>query len=461
MNVLLVNPVNRNVCLSSPDLGLGYLAAALKRACHKVYILDCKNQQLTYKRFQDYLTCVDFDVIGMKIFSADLLSVKKSLEIIKKVHPKTVTVVGGAHPSIFPQQTLEYLPEADFGFRGEAEIGLVDLIDNLANPDVTRKTQIPGLIWRNKQEIISNPPIFLEDLDTLGMPAWSLIDPRDYHFQNYFFTKSRFVAPILMTRGCPFRCTFCVSSAIAGHKIRSHSVNYILDELKFLRLNFGIKEVCFIDDNFLVFKNSAKELCEQLIKQKIEIAWSCFGIRLDLINEDILSLMEESGCYMFLAGIESGSERILDHMQKKLSLQLIKEKINLINTKSRIKVIGNFILGYPQEDAEDIRKTIRFAKTLPLAAAHFGKFMLEPGTAIHKELADKREIGKDIHWDLVGALGRTFVPRNISARKFSLLYHWAIISFYLRPKILFNVLRAIRSLRKLKHLFSRLRSGFL
>ncbi|PKN52917.1 MAG: hypothetical protein CVU55_06765 [Deltaproteobacteria bacterium HGW-Deltaproteobacteria-13] len=455
MKILLVNPITSNISLSSPDLGLGYLATALKKENHHVDILDCVNLRLTFKKFEDYIACLDFDVIGFKVFSTDLFSVKTSLQIVRKIKPDVKIILGGAHPSAFPEQTLQYFEEADFAIRGEAETGLADLIRNFSNPDMTPKEKIPGLIWRNKGEIRSNPPVFPQSLDSLGSPDWNLINPCNYPFQTSYLIKSKIVAPLIMTRGCPHRCTFCSSRSVTGHKIRSHSVSYIIEEIKFLKSNFGIKEVCFIDDNFLVLKPLVEDLCKQMIKQELGIKWSCFGIRLDLIDQDILRLMEKSGCYLLTVGIESGSQRILDHMKRNLTLDVIKEKITLIHIQTNIRIIANFIMGYPMEEQEDIYKTIRFAKSLPLYGANFYTFQPMPGTEIFDELIAKKEL-KVINWDLMGQDRMPFIPQGISQQKFKWLFFLAFMNFYARPKIILNVLLATRSLERLKYIFYRI-----
>ncbi|MCX5848784.1 MAG: radical SAM protein [Deltaproteobacteria bacterium] len=455
MKILLVNPITRNISLSSPDLGLGYLAGALEKEKHQVDILDCVNLRMTYNKFENYIAEVDFDVIGFRVFSTDLFSVKKSLQIVRKRRPDVKIILGGAHPSAFPEQTLQYFEEADFAIRGEAETGLADLIRNLLNPDKIQKKNIPGLIWRENGEIKCNDPVFPEDLDLLGSPDWNLINPCNYPFQTSYLTQSKIVAPLIMTRGCPYRCTFCSCRSVTGHKIRSHSVSYIIEEIKFLKSEFGIKEICFIDDNFLALKHLATDLCEQMIKQKIDVQWSCFGIRLDLVDENILSLMEKSGCYLLTVGIESGSQRILDHMKKKLTLDLIKEQVNLIKTKSSIKVIGNFILGYPMETEDDIYKTIKVARNLSLYGANFFPFHPTPGTEIFDELIAKKEL-MVINWEIMGQDRRPYIPQGISKQKFTWLFFLAFINFYMRPRIILNVILSTRSLERLKYVFYRI-----
>lgn len=455
MKVLLVNPITRNISLSSPDLGLGYLAGALKKENHQADILDCVNLRMTFENFEDYIAGIQVDVIGFRVFSTDLISVKKSLRIARKRHPDAKIVLGGAHPSYFPEQTLQHFEEADFAIRGEAEKALTDLIKYLSGPGILRRENIPGLIWRENGQIKDNPPFFPDDLDSLGFPDWALINPCHYPFQTSYLTKSKIVAPLLMTRGCPYRCTFCAVRSITGNRIRSHSVAYIIEEIKLLKSDFGIQEVCFIDDNFLVFKDRIIDLCEQLIKQKLGVRWSCFGIRLDMIDEEILSLMEKAGCYLLTVGIESGSQRILDHMKKNLTLELVEEKIGLIKTKTRIKVIGNFILGYPVEKEEDIYRTINFARSLPLYGANFFPFHPTPGTEIFNELIAREEI-KDSDWKLKGMDIITYVPRGISQRKFTWLFFLAFIKFYMRPRIILNVLLATKSPQKLGYILRRI-----
>jgi anaerobic magnesium-protoporphyrin IX monomethyl ester cyclase len=455
MKILLVNPVTRSVSLSSPDLGLGYLATALKRENHQVDILDCVNLRMTLEKFEKYLTNIDFDVIGFRVFSSDLMTVSQSLSIVKNKRSDVKIVLGGAHPSYFPEQTLQYFEKADYAIRGEGEKGLTDLIRHLSDPNTIKLEHIPGLIWRENGNIQCNPPVFPEELDSLGSPDWKLINPCNYPFQTSYLTKSRIVAPLIMTRGCPYQCTFCAVRSITGKKIRAHSVSYIIGEIKYLKAEFGIDEICFIDDNFLTFKNLITDLCEQIIKNNLNIKWSCFGIRLDLVDEDILRLMEKSGCYLLTVGIESGSQRVLNHMKKKLTIDLIEEKIKLINEKSRIKVIGNFILGYPVETQEDIRKTIKLARRLPLYGANFFPFYPTPGTEIFDQVVSESDL-KEIDWNLMGIDLIHYVPDGISKQKFTWLFIMAFIYFYMRPGIIFNVLSATRSFERLKYIFYRI-----
>ncbi len=265
-------------------MGLGYLAAALKKENHSVTIIDCINKRMSFQEFSNLISSSDFNVVGFKVFSSDLPSVKKSLRIVKLCNAKITTIVGGIQPSILPEETLKYLTEADFGFRGEAEVGLPELINNLPVLSTRDKERIPGLIWRNAGIIISNPQYFTENLDSLVMPDWELIHPRNYNNQNSFFTKSNIVAPLMVTRGCPYHCSFCSCQAVTGKRIRAHSINYIIDEIRMLYTKFNIREFSFIDDNLIANKEILRDLCLRMIEESIKIDWSCFGIRIDLLD---------------------------------------------------------------------------------------------------------------------------------------------------------------------------------
>ena len=455
MKILLVNPISRNTSLSSPDLGMGYLAAALKRENHDARILDCVNERLSFKKFADLIRRLDFDVIGFKVFSTDLSSARQSIAIAKRIRPEAKIILGGAHPSAFPGQVLRDFPEADYAFRGEAEKGLTALLRALPNPDAAQEAKIPGLIWRNHDRVEINLPLFLEDLDSLGLPDWTAINPRAYPFRTSYLIPSKYVAPLLMTRGCPYPCTFCACSSITGREIRAHSVDYILREIRVLQSDFGIHDFCFMDDNFLILKDIVKDLCMRVIEENLDIRWSCLGIRLNLLDREILKLMEKSGCYLLTVGIESGSQRILDHMKKNLTIELITEKLNLIRRETKIRVIGNFMLGYPEETEADIEKTIRFAESLPLFGANFFPFHPLPGTEIFDKLTRGGEL-KIINWDAMGQDKIPYVPRGISRKRFTALLRKAYLCFYARPKAIFNILASLRSLGRVLYLLQRI-----
>ena len=453
MKILLVIPINKNknIYEIASDLGFGYLATALRKNKHEVKVLDCINKKMDFDRFERYILNDESDIVGFKICATDLPSARKCIQIVKKHKPWVKILIGGIYPSSSSHESLNYFPEVDFGFKGEAEVGLPMLMEVLPNPTLKDLSSIPGLIYRNNGTVLNNQPVYLDDLDSLGIPAWDLIDPREYNYQKFLFTKHKIVAPVIATRGCPYHCKFCSGRSVTGNKVRAHSVSYLIDEVQFLIAEFGIKEVCFMDDNFAVRKDILREFCYKKIKQNLKFDWSCFTIRLDLLDKDTLKLMDESGCYWISVGIESGSQRILDDMNKRLNLEIVKEKLSLIRSKTNIKVTGDFIIGYPREEEIDIRKTIKFARDLPLFTAIFYGFHPIKGTPIYNELLTQEIIG----FKKVGDDRKPYIPKNIEPQKLLALYRWAYISFYCRPRILFKILKSIRSPFQIKFLIVR------
>ena len=436
MKILLVFPIrskNRTINLV-PPLGLGYIATALLGKGHEVNILDCVKEGFDLASFKKYIEDYNPDVVGFTVFSSDLESVKESLNIVKGINPLIITIVGGLHPSGDPHGVLGYLP-ADFGFSGEGEIGIGELIDKRFANDLS---DIPGLIWRVNGEIRVNDPYFEPDIDSFGFPAWDLIRPQDYNgIPNGMFSKKSPFAPIIATRGCPYPCTFCAAKKVAGKNIRKRSIKNILQEIEILK-NYGIKEIHFEDDNFTYNKDFAKEVCRAIINKKYDLAFSCpNGVRLDKLDKELLTLMKQAGWYRIYVGIESGSQKVLNLMKKQLTKELIREKLKLIK-ESRLETAGYFILGYPGENDQDRIETIDFAKSLSLDLAHFALFIPLPGVDITK--------GQVYEWD------KSF---NTEGN----LKEWqrkAFKEFHLRPKQIFYILKNLR-LANLKIFLRRVR----
>lgn len=446
MEVLLVAPIKdaRHILNLIPPLGLGYIATAAREE-HNVKILDCVKEGLDSNSFLEYLRTTKPDLIGFTVFSCDLENVKKSIDLAKKVKPDIITVVGGSHVSGDPEGTFAYLENLDYAFIGEAEIGFVSLLNRLSKDfSLDKLSDIPGLAWRQNCQIRKNSRFFLEELDTLGFPSWDLLKPDTYKgVPNGVFLKQYPFAPIIITRGCPYLCTFCSAHNIVGRKIRSRSIDNVVREIILLHEKYGIKEIHIEDDNFTFNINFAKDFCNRLVDLKLPLTYSCpNGIRLDRIDEELLQLMKKAGFYNIYVGIESGSPKILKHMKKGLQLSEITKKINLIK-KNGLEASGYFMLGYPQETLGDMRMTIEFAHSLNLDWAQFATFIPIPGSEIMNDEYLK-EISKTIHWSSFFNTQVPFSPRGISREKLKNLQRYAFLKFYLRPRKILAILQKIR-----------------
>lgn len=472
MKILLINPLNRRRIhyVTIPNLGLGYLASALREYGHPVDVIDCPRDDILPSLLPDRCNLENYDLIGFQIFSSAFNEIKKYSEIVFAINPQAIQIGGGPHPTALPQETLENLEHLHFAFRGEAEPGLPLLIRKLDSARAMGKPlseedqrEIPGLVWRShepvtakKDQIKYNPPDFLSDLDQNPWPAWDLLNPQSFPTApNGIFSKNRNLAPMITTRGCPYLCSFCAASLNSGKKIRFRSVANIIEEMELLTKKYGIKEIHIMDDNFTFNRDFVISLCRRITEKKIQIDWACpNGVRIDSLDKEMLRAMEESGCYSLALGIESGVQRILDLMQKKSTLEAAITKIELIKSSTRIRTTGFFIFGYPGESAQDIEQTIDFARKSKLDKANFFNFTPFPGSEIFYRLKTQGELN-NIDYDDLYIHSLAYSPPGIDLKRLRYLQRKAYFRFYLRIKILLNLLFEITSLSQLKIIFQR------
>ena len=449
MKVLLatvINPKYKHQII--PDVGIGYLASSARKAGHEViYYNGLIHNQIP--EFESYLSKNLPDIVGFKVFFGDMIYLKDCIGIVKKQCPQATIVVGGPHPSCIREEIMK-IKGIDFAFHGEAEVGFPMLLDVLDGKLKRRYEDIPGLIWHQGSRIIVNPKMFIENLDSLEMPAWDLINPHENAIDQYGFSvKSYPTAPIITTRGCPFECTYCSAKLVSGRRVRHRGIDQVIREIVFLKNRYGIKEFTILDDNFTADKKYTLEFCKKVKRQKI--FWTCpQGVRLDCIDEGVLMAMKDAGCYSFGVGIESGSQGVLNHMKKRLTVPLIKDKINLIK-RCGIKVQGFFIIGFPGETMEDLKKTEKLASSLPLYRLFFSIFTPYPGTEIYEELKEKKLLPDSVIYDY----NSVSVPlSDIPISKLKRIQRMAILRFYLKPRVFLEILSTIRKPHQIKYLFN-------
>ena len=452
MKVLLVNPINRSYVVM-PSLGLGYLASVARRAGHQVTVLNCLKERMTYDEFGRYIEAGRFDVIGFQLFSYDLNSVKRHLALVRSMSPGTVTVAGGAHPSGDPEGTLRYLTDLDYAFQGEAEAGFPLFLDKLQKRE-TALDDIPGLVYRSGDRVRVVPTCHIEQLDSLPMPAWDIIVPESYpEAPHGAFTKQFPTAPIIITRGCPFRCTFCAGKTITGPKVRKRSIDDVMEELRYLRSR-GIMEFHIEDENFTAHRALVLEFCARLIQENLGMTWSLpSGVRIDSLEAEMLKEMERSGCYSLALGIEFGTQRIMDLTKKRLSPDLVRTKLKFFKDV-KIKTTGFFLFGIPGETLEDMRQTARFARELPIDRAQFNNFMPLPGSELWDRLVAEGKLGV-IDWDRYFVHDVAYADPQVRVEDIKRIQRFAYLRFYLRPRIVWNILREIKSFRHFRFLMKR------
>jgi len=309
---------------------------------------------------------------------------------------------------------------------------------------------IPGIVLRRGGGVAETPrsaPI--RDLDRLPHPAWDLLPGFPARYRPAAHTYRRLPAAIMFTaRGCPEQCVFCDRS-VFGNAVRSFSSEYIVDEMESLVRRWGIKDLTIYDDIFPLFKVRLLRVCEMIRQRGLDLTWSC-NSRVNFADPETLRAMRAAGCWQIGYGIESGDQEILDRIVKRTRLDDIERAVRMTE-EAGIRTKGFFMIGLPGETPETIRRTIAFARRLPLSDYQTCFFTPLPGTAVRTDLARWGALDDD--WRKMNLLTPVFVPNGLARED---LVTWAARSywaFYLRPRIVWRYLARVRRPEHLTQLF--------
>lgn len=431
MKVALTRP-DYHSHLITPQLGIGYISSYLKSRGVESFIVDGLNRSLT--NMEIVSECKDADVVGINCLT-DYYPRVAELSRLLKSRGKTV-VIGGAHPSVLPRETLEGTG-ADFVVVGEGEEAMYELARRLERREPA--TKIPGVMSRESPGLERRG--YIKDLDAIPFPDWAEMDPRTYKKAPHGGFVKRFpVAPVTSTRGCPYTCTFCASPEIWGRRIRYRSPENVVDEIEYLVKEFGVREIHFEDDNLTLKRSHVEGICELILDRKIKVSWATpNGIRVDTITPKLLKLMKRSGCYFIAFGIESGNESILRNINKETDLATITRAVHEAK-RAGMLTQGFFIFGLPGETERTVENTVNYAKSIPLDKAQFLLLDVLPGSQIWKDTRAEFTVdeGKRSYQEV------TWVPETIRREILEAAPSRAFKSFFLRPRQVLCALKYIK-----------------
>lgn len=442
--VVFVIPPKKNLSVAYP-LGLAYIASILKKNHYGVRIFDFSQKFYSTQKCIKEIVKVKPDFIGLSIHSFNYNVSKEIIFDIKKLLPQTKIIIGGPHISALPKFSL-YDLGADFAIVGEGEFVTLELIKRI-NANYHCFNDIKGLaFWRENIPILNPGCNMVDNLDDLPFPAWEIAPPNTWKdIAGHLYYKKFPVAPLITSRGCPYNCYFCASHVIHGSKFRKRTAQNVVDEIQFLVRTYGAKEITIFDDTFTEEKQHAIEICEAIIRRKLNIIWrTAVGLRLDTLDEEILDIFKRSGCYQLGFGIESFSQNILNRIKKPIVKPKILEKIKIIK-KFNIETFGYFILGLPEDTEESIKETIEIARNSDLDYLSFTHAIPFPGSELFKKRYNESDL-KSIHWDNFYVYTHNpFDISKIAPGKLKHLFFYAYISSYTKfrrfKKILKNVLK--------------------
>lgn len=361
---------------------LAYAAALLKKDGFEVKAVDCVALDLGENKLLEYLSSEQPDFIFYETTTPTISLDTGLAEKIGALLPGAKIILGGAHATVFSKETLAEHPRVFAVVKNEYEETLAALLKALR--DKTDLKAVRGITFSDAGVITETErPLPIDPLDKLPEPARELFpgitksDPTIYWDG---FCQYRPAVQMHATRGCPYRCDFCLWNQVmySNGKYRSFSVKRVVDEMAEAKEKYGAREIYFDDDDFTINKSFVKELCEEIIRRNLGIHWSCMG---DAINPDkeLLELMAKSGCVGLKFGVETGSRKIISRIGKPLDLDRIKEIVKVCG-KLKIKTHATFTLGLPEDDRESIDDTIRFMEKLEADTIQLSICTPFPGT---------------------------------------------------------------------------------
>ena len=398
-----------------PPMGMGYLAAAVREAGYQPEILDSLgrgwNNRVTVREGVLRLGLSDGqisqeidrfkpDVVAISnLFSKQFGNALNVARIARQTAPSAFIVIGGAAPTADPDRVMSHA-EFDALVVGEGEIPLVSLLDYLSGK--SSSSRLEAVYLRENGKITQYPRMTWIEPDKLPFPAFDLMSLETYFGMATSHGSRRHPRwlPIITSRGCPAKCTFCSAHKVWGRKFRARSVENVIAEMKFTKENYGVKELMFEDDNTTLDTSRAKELFEEMIRQKLDFSWDTpNGVAAFALDTDTLSLMKEAGCYQVNLAIESGNqEHLLKNIRKPLKLHKVPPLVR--HCKDIGLGVSTFLVfGMPGETEEMIWDSARFVASMGLYRPHISIATPYPGTELFEICKSKGYLQQDFSYD--------------------------------------------------------------
>lgn len=405
MKILLITPPaniiedRSEIKLCAIPLGMAYIAAALEKQGHEVRALDTLagegylNETKARPGFIRYglssseieRRVAEFmpDIVGISaLHSNRIYEVRETTEAVKKVSKSIVTVVGGGFPSIHPHECLSD-PNCDYIVMGEGEATAVELVDCIKKKAPV--SGVKGVGWKDNGVIRLNPrrePI--NDLDAIAFPAYHLLDMEEYfkiEMRGARYGRRRY-ALFCGSRGCPNFCNYCAKPLLVGDGYRVRSIANMMEEIEFLKSEYAIEELRFVDYHAMANIKRWKEFCRELIRRNTSIEFSDpHGMAVNSLDDEVLELMREAGCKNLYISIESADQEYLDTLKKGVDLGRV-ERIVSKARALRYHITAYFIIGIPGQSWKAILDTVEYAKQLDIDDVDFFIANAFPGSGL-------------------------------------------------------------------------------
>jgi radical SAM superfamily enzyme YgiQ (UPF0313 family) len=370
-----------------PPIGLMYVAAALEKAGFQVQMLDNYLMKKPVSEVKQLVSKLNPQIVGITCGSATYSRCIETAKAIKETAPNCRTVVGGWHASFVPESLLDN-PEIDYVVVGEGERAITQLANCITNGNESAAMTIPGVACRRQGKNIMNPPRFIENMDEIPYPARHLL-PLELYDRKIEYLNVQPADVMSISRGCVFNCGFCETRKLWGNICRAFSPQRVIGEIQDLQSKYGTKGIYFINDNFTLRKKETIELCNLMIKNRLDLEWVC-DTRVDIVNQELLEAMSKAGCKTIWFGVESGSQKVLEQIGRNTKLEQIEDAFKLCR-RNGIQTACSFMLGTPGETLKDMETSLRFAKKLSPDWCQFNVFIACPDSRMYQDLLKSKK----------------------------------------------------------------------
>jgi radical SAM superfamily enzyme YgiQ (UPF0313 family) len=440
-------------------LGLGYIGAILKKNNFEVEVIDCPALKSGTEETIHKIIETHPDLIGITATCLSFHNAVNCATKLKEKQPDIPVILGGPHLTTIPGEAMDFKC-FDFGVLGEGEETMLELAGKIRNKE-NNFSDIKGIAYRAGNKVLLTPKRdYIKDLDNIPFPSRELFPPLSRYRPSPVAYKYLPVGHLITSRGCPYQCAFC-DRKVFGNLCRFRTPENVIKEIEELIYMCGARELKFFDDTFTLKKDHAIRICELMMERRFDVSWSCLT-RVDHITEELLQIMKKAGCWQIVFGFESGDDKMLKKMKKGFNTAQVKDAVKLCK-KLGFNVRGSFVLGYPGETRQTIKKTITFAKRIDIDAVIFCVITPYPGSEVF-EIAKRSGtlLHKDYRFYQEAVNSKTgrlaYIPEGFTEKELLKAVVKAHKAFYCGPKFILKQLREIKSPAILKKKLKGLRT---
>lgn len=413
-------------------ISLATIAAVLEAQGLTCRLDDCIIEGLDGSALLERARSFQPDLFVINTATPSIVSDLELADVLKKEFPAALSLAIGIHVTALPEESLALAPGLDGVARGEPELTVGEAAQALAQGRTP--AGLPGLSFREGDRVIHGPDRPAADIDALPSPAWHLVRRELYRLP---FTNRPFLL-IGTSRGCPHHCIFCADPAYYGHRLRLRSPERIVAELRDVRDRFGIRDFLFWSESFTLSRDWTRQVLEAIIAADLGVSF-VVNSRTDHVDPELLGLLKRAGCWMIGYGLESGSQRILDLMGKRITLEQNRQAV-VWTKEAGLKATAHTVLGYPGETEATMKETVDFICALPLDYAQFYCAVAFPGSRLY-EMAQEKGWLAPAAWERFEQNFSTLSTPELSAETVMAWRRRAYRKFYSRPGRVWRVLR--------------------